>query len=60
MNAQLHRFRDQVAIHLGDGQTQYLTVKQARAIARQLNKCSKDIDNNSFQQSTFKTFTILD
>lgn len=55
---QIHRFHDHIGMYLGTGETVYLTKKQARAIARQLNKAAKDIDMRRFGDSQYKTFTL--
>lgn len=58
--AQIHRFRDKVAIaiFLANGATVYLTPKEAKAIAKALNAGARDIQNNTFVQSDFSTVII--
>lgn len=56
--AQIHRFGDCVALYVGTGQTIYITPKEAKAIAKQLNACAKDIAEHSFGKGTFKTYQI--
>jgi len=51
LNAAVHRFRDRAAVHVGTGETAYLTPKQARALARALYKIARDIDNRAFTES---------
>lgn len=57
--AQIHRFREKVAIALpGKGGTVYLTPKEARAIARALNGCARDIGARRFTESQFSTVAV--
>ena len=51
LSAAVHRFRDNAAVHVGTGETAYLTPKQARALARALYKVARDIDNRAFTES---------
>ena len=51
---QVHRFHDQVAIHLS-GDTVYLTSKQASILADAIVECVDDIELNKFTDSEFKT-----
>lgn len=54
---QVHRFRDHVAVNLGNGPTVYLTPQEARALARALNKAAREIAAGvPFAQSTVGTF----
>lgn len=52
--ASVHRFGDKVAVYVGHSETTYLTAKQARALARTLQECARDIVNNAFVRSTFE------
>lgn len=54
-NWQIHRFRDCVAVYLANGETRYLTPRAARAIARELNGCARDIEARTFSDSQFGT-----
>jgi hypothetical protein len=56
--AQIHRFREKVAIYLANGATVYLTPKEARQIAKALLDGARDIKNNSFSQSEFSTVHV--
>ena len=53
--AQIHRFRDAVALHIGEGETVYLRPREARRIARYLNAAAKDVQARPFGESEFKT-----
>ena len=53
--ASVHRFVDQVAVYVGDGNTTYLTAKQARALARALRDCAKSVVDEKFFESSFGT-----
>jgi hypothetical protein len=43
---------------LGDGETIYLTQEQCLDIAYKLQELAADIGENSFQKSTFSTYSI--
>lgn len=58
LSAGVHRFRDRVAVHVGTGETAYLTPKQARALAHALYKTARDIDNRAFTESDVAPVTI--
>lgn len=55
IHAQVHRFRDYVAVYLGTGETVYLEPKQAHALAKALNKAAKSCETESFSDSTCGT-----
>lgn len=54
-DASIHRYRDKVAIYLGEGKTIYLTVRDAEFIAQALDDCATDIRNVNFTNSEFTT-----
>ena len=56
--AQVHRFRDRVAVFVGDGETVYLSPKNARKLARALNAAARSCDTESFADSAGLTVTI--
>jgi hypothetical protein len=56
--ASVHRFGDAVAVYVGDGNTTYLTAKQARALARALRDCAKSVVDVKFTNSEFGTRSI--
>lgn len=56
--AQVHRFRDSVAVYLGKGETVYLTPATAHKIAKAMNACARDIKARDFIDSEFSTVTI--
>lgn len=56
--AQVHRFHDKVAIYIGNGQTCYLTEKEARKISAFLLEAAKDIKRFKFVDGKFKTQTV--
>lgn len=58
LSASVHRFRDCVAIHVGTGETSYLTPKQARKLAHSLYKACRDIDRRPFTESDLDTVCI--
>jgi hypothetical protein len=51
--AQIHRFHNRVALHIGSGKTVYLTPIEAKRIARALNAGARDIMKAGFVVSTF-------
>lgn len=56
--AQIHRFHDAVAVHVGDGQTVYLSPEIARKLGKALMLCAGDCVALTFQESNFKTVEI--
>lgn len=58
VNAQVHRFRDHVAVYVGTGETVYLDPKQAKALARALNKAAHSCENEDFAQATCGTHSF--
>lgn len=56
--ARVYRFHDVVAIHLGDGSTQYLSRDQARALAGAVNVVCNDIDDGPFTKSNLETWDL--
>lgn len=56
MNAgQVHRFRDSVAAYVGNGETVYMTAKEARAFARALVRAARSVESVPFAQSSGTT-----
>ena len=53
----VYRFHDQVAAHLGNGKTVYLTADEASTIARALKKVVRSIDRESFADSNVGTIS---
>ena len=56
-NWQTHRFRDCVGVYIGTGETVYLEVKQARALAAGLQHAARSIERVPFTQSGGTTRT---
>lgn len=56
--AQVHRFRDTVAAYLSGDKTQYLTPKDARKLARALNRAARSVDTCKFTESSDLTFEL--
>jgi len=56
--AQVHRFRDKVAVYVGGGETVYLNPKNARKLARALNAAARSCDRESFADSAGLTVQI--
>lgn len=53
-NAHVHRFHTRAALALpGKGETVYLTASEARAIARELCRCARDIEDRGFCASQY-------
>lgn len=50
--ARVHRFCDTVAIYVDQGETVYLTVKQARSLSAAINKISRSIERETFAKSS--------
>lgn len=49
--AQVHRFRDMVAVYIGTGETVYLSPKEARQMTRAINRVAKSCDQEPFSES---------
>ena len=56
--AQIHRFRDAVAVYVGTGETVYLTPDQAKIIGGFLRDCAEDCERHKFSESLFSTKTL--
>lgn len=56
--AQIHRFRDAVAVCLGNGATLYLSPRDAARLAKALNTVARDVKARPFQDSTCGTFEL--
>lgn len=54
-HAQVHRFRDSVALYVGKGETVYLRPGDARKLARAINRAAKSCATESFAESTCGT-----
>jgi hypothetical protein len=55
ISAQIHRFRDAVAVYIGTGETVYLRPADARKLSRAINRAAKSCESESFSQSTCGT-----
>lgn len=58
VGAQVHRFRDKVAIYIGTGATVYLDPKDARQISKAINKVARSCERESFAQSSGNTHSF--
>jgi len=56
--AHLHRFHEFGAIILGNGQTQYLTEKELKAVAEEMLKLASDIHWYEFVDSNYNSASI--
>lgn len=57
--ASVHRFRDKIAVFVGNGETTYLTVAQARKLADAIGSCARDVEfGPDFPRSTFNPVNI--
>lgn len=56
--AQVHRFREFVAVSIGKGETLYLTHEQATRLGSALVNCAADVHVRQFQASTFSTWEL--
>jgi len=56
--AQVHRFRDAVAVYLGPGRTTYLTPRDAARLAKALSVTARDVKARLFQDSTCGTHEL--
>ena len=55
----VHRFRDQVAIDIGEGQTHYISANQAEKLAETLLQFADDITDFKFGDSKVITMEIV-
>ena len=56
--AQVHRFREKVAVYVGGGETIYMSAKNARKLARALNAAARSCERETFAESTCGTVNI--
>lgn len=59
MTAQVHRFRDKVAIYVGNGETTYLTIEKAERLGRALIEAAENVRQyQNFSESPDCTVVI--
>ncbi len=58
VRAQVHRFRDCVALYIGTGETVYLSPKDARKLSRAVNKAARSVEREKFVDSSGNTFEL--
>lgn len=56
--AQVHRFREKVAVYVGGGETVYMSAKNARKLARALNAAARSCERETFAESTCGTVNV--
>lgn len=56
---QVHRFRDAVAAYVGNGETVYMTPKEARSMARALISVARSVERESFVDSSGNTTPLI-
>ena len=56
--AQVHRFRESVAVHVGNGETVYFSPKDARKLARALNAAARSCDREPYTESHGLTVNV--
>lgn len=57
--AQIHRFRDKVAIHVGSGNTVYLTGPEAYRLGSAIKDCARATEYLEYgHDDDFKTFNM--
>jgi hypothetical protein len=56
--ASVHRFREDVAIYVGNGETVYIPAKEARKLARAINRAAKSCETETFAESSVGTLEI--
>ena len=57
--ARIHRFRNAVALHVGTGETVYLSAEQALQFGQALRDCADDCREVKFTDSTFELVAVL-
>lgn len=55
VDAQIHRFRDWVAVYIGTGETVYLSPGDARRFAIAMLDCTGDCEAHGFAGSKFRS-----
>lgn len=55
---QIHRFGNRVGFHSGDGETRYIALDHAKALANALAGCIADIESRQFTGSQFASFNF--
>lgn len=58
VRAQVHRFRNCVAVYVGTGETVYMTPKDARKLSRAINKAARSVEREKFVDSSGNTCEI--
>jgi len=56
--SRVYRFRDTVAVSLGNGETAYINPNHARKLARALKRDARSCETERFTESTFGTVEI--
>jgi hypothetical protein len=56
--AQVHRFREKVAVYVGKGETVYFSPKNARKLARAINAAARSCDTETFTESVGLTVIV--
>lgn len=56
--ASVHRFRNTVGVYVGSGETQYLTARQARELAKALTVAARSVEREKFTDSNVGTIEI--
>lgn len=54
----IHRFRNNVAISIGESSTYYITDKEAKILVRELKKVRKDLKKHEFSKSEYEQTVI--
>ena len=58
--ASVHRFRNYVAVSVGNGETTYLNAGQAEQLATALIACAHSVNSEKYCDSKFEVFEIPD
>lgn len=57
--AAVHRFRDEIAISVGNGESTYFSIGEAKRLAAAIRKIAKDIENVDYGDSKVGSTTIF-
>jgi hypothetical protein len=57
--ARVHRYHDSVAVHVGSGETTYLSPKNARRLATALLQAAKSVETEKFSESNVPNTSIF-
>lgn len=58
ITAHVHRFHDYVALHVGNGETVYISADDASELAEALETCADSVRTEGFINSSYKSHAL--